>query len=148
MKTGKAGISLIKGYEKLRLMSYPCEAGIWTVGYGHTATAGPGQKISEARAEGLLEADLYNAESAVNKVPAGTLNQNQFDALVSLVFNIGVAAFRASTLLKCLTRGIPNYPGAAEQFAAWNKARVKGVLQVLNGLTARRAAERKLFETP
>lgn len=143
MKTGKAGRSLIQAYETLRLVGYLCQAGKPTAGWGHT---GPdvrvGKTYSLEQCQEWFAADLQWAEDAVNAVGV-TFSQNQFDALVSLVFNIGVANFRTSTLRKCLRSG--NYTGAAEQLPHWNKVRVNGKLQVSNGLVARRAQERRLF---
>lgn len=143
MKTGEPGRALIQSYEKLRLVGYPCQAGKPTAGWGHT---GPevqvGKAYSRAQCEAWFAADLAEAEAAVNAL-AIALSPSQFDALVCLVFNIGVPNFKTSTLRKCLRSS--NYLGAADQFPAWNKVRVDGVLQVSNGLVTRRAAERALF---
>ena len=133
-------ISLIKKHEGLRLEAYlPTPNDVWTIGYGHTHTAKQGQKITEAQAEALLRKDITWAEEAVNKSVVVPLTQNQFDALVSFVFNVGAGAFGSSTLLRLLNS--KDYEGAANQFLRWNKQ--KGV--VLKGLTKRREEERKLF---
>lgn len=147
MKTGEAGIALIKSYEKLRLKAYAATAdekarGIWTIGWGHIADVREGDTCTEAEAEAFLREDLADAEKAVNDSVTVPLNQNQFDALVSFTFNVGTGAFRSSTMLRKLNDG--NYDGAAMEFARWNKQ--SG--QVLNGLTKRRAEERDLFSTP
>lgn len=145
MKTSQNGINLIKSFEDLKLESYKCPAGIWTIGYGHTANVKPNQKISELQADTLLAIDLQRFENAVNNLVAVPLTQNQFDALVSFVFNVGIGdkikktGFISSTLLTLLNSG--DYNGAAEQFKRWNKSKGK----VLNGLTHRRKAERELF---
>jgi lysozyme len=133
-------ISLIKKHEGLRLEAYlPTPNDVWTIGYGHTHTAKQGQKITGAQAEALLRKDITWAEEAVNKSVVVPLTQNQFDALVSFVFNVGAGAFGSSTLLRLLNS--KDYEGAANQFLRWNKQ--KGV--VLKGLTKRREEERKLF---
>jgi lysozyme len=133
-------ISLIKKHEGLRLEAYlPTPNDVWTIGYGHTHTTKQGQKITEAQAETLLRKDIAWAEEAVNESVVVPLTQNQFDALVSFVFNVGAGAFGSSTLLRLLNS--KDYEGAANQFLRWNKQ--KGV--ALKGLTKRREEERKLF---
>jgi GH24 family phage-related lysozyme (muramidase) len=133
-------ISLIKKHEGLRLEAYlPTPNDVWTIGYGHTHTTKQGMKITEKQAEALLRKDIAWAEKAVNNLVVVPLTQNQFDALVSFVFNVGEGAFSTSTLLRLLNSG--DYNGAANQFLRWNKQ--KG--RVLNGLTKRREEERKLF---
>lgn len=143
MKTSQRGIDLIKSFEGLRLTAYP-DPGTggdpWTIGYGHTKGVKPGMKITENWAEELLRDDLAEFEAAVNGLVKVRLCQHQFDALVSLVFNIGPGAFSDSTLLRLLNAGL--YDDAALQFVRWNK----GGGKVLSGLTRRRMAERKLFE--
>ena len=103
-------------------------------------------RISEREAEALLRRDLRSREDAVERASRVSLNQNEFDALVSFVYNVGAAAFRRSTLLARLNRG--NRLGAADAITWWNKATVGGVLREVLGLTRRRAAERALFLTP
>jgi lysozyme len=101
MKTSERGINLIKKHESLRLKSYLCPAKVWTIGYGHTKTAKSNMKITESQAVDLLISDLNTVEMGVNTLTKGmNLNQNQYDALVSFVFNVGIGAFRSSTLLK------------------------------------------------
>jgi len=138
-RTGYDGLQLIKESESLKLEAYLCPAKVWTVGYGHTATAKQGMRISEARAESLLLGDLRECEDAINKLVKVKLSQLQFDALVSLVFNIGVGAFKRSTLLRLLNEG--NYDSVPAQLARWNKAGGK----VLRGLVRRRDAEATLW---
>lgn len=143
MKTSQRGIDLIKRFEGLRLTAYP-DPGTggdpWTIGYGHTKGVKPGMKIAENWAEELLRDDLAEFEAAVNGLVTVRLCQHQFDALASLVFNIGGTAFRDSTLLRKLNAG--DYAGAAAQFERW----VHGGGKILPGLVRRRAAERVMFE--
>lgn len=146
MRTSENGIALIKRWEGLELESYQDIAGVWTIGYGHTETAGPDQKISEREAEQLLQRDLEPRERAVGDLTSVSLNQNEFDALVSFVYNVGIGAYRNSTARQRLNRG--DRVGAAEALTWFNKATVGGVLREVTGLTRRRAAERALFLTP
>lgn len=146
MKTNAAGVALIKRFESLQLNSYLCPAGIPTIGYGHV---GPetklGQSITEHAANVILELDLERFEEGVESALSG-LNENQFSACVSLAFNIGLKAFRPSSVVRRWRKG--DVPGAADAFLLWNKARIHGVHEVLPGLVARRQAERELFLTP
>ncbi len=147
MRTSENGVELIKRFEGLELEAYQDIAGIWTIGYGHTgADVQPGMKISERDAEELLRRDLKPREQAVDGAVKVPLNQNEFDALVSFVYNVGASAFRGSTALKRLNKG--DRVGAADALTWWNKATVGGVLREVLGLTRRRAAERALFLTP
>lgn len=146
MRISDVGIALIKRWEGLELESYQDIAGVWTIGYGHTETAGPNQKISEREAEELLKRDLEPRERAVGDLTSVSLNQNEFDALVSFVYNVGIGAYRNSTARKRLNRG--DRIGAAEALTWFNKATVGGVLREVTGLTRRRAAEKALFLTP
>ncbi len=138
-RTGRSGVELIKKWEGLRLRAYLCPAGVWTIGYGHTQTAKPGMVITEAEAERLLLRDLRTFEDDVNSLVKVRLSQSQFDALVSLIYNIGPTNFGRSTLLRMLNAG--DYKGAAAQFSRWNRANGK----VLAGLMNRRAEEAALF---
>jgi lysozyme len=142
MKTGVLGLALIKHFEGLRLSAYDDGVGIWTVGYGHTAGVKRGQTITEAEAEAFLRDDLAGAEAAVTKLAKTPLNQNEFDALVSFVFNCGAAAFAGSTLLRQLNGG--DKSAVPEELARWNHAAGR----VMAGLTKRRAAEAALWSTP
>ncbi len=149
MKTSQHGVDFIKRFEGLELEAYQDAAGVWTIGYGHTETAEPGMRITEAKAEDLLRRDLDSRERALQGwavVNGVLLNQNEFDALSSFIFNVGVGAFRGSTAAKRLIDG--DRDGAAQALTWWNKARVGGKLQVVRGLTRRRAAEQALFLAP
>lgn len=139
MRISKAGIDFIKEFEDFEPVAYLCPAGVWTIGYGHTGDVHSGDEITELMAEQLLEADLGDAEEAVNDFVDVELKQHQFDALVSFTFNCGEGALRGSTLLRLLNGG--DYDGAQKQFARWNKANGK----VLPGLVKRREAEAKMF---
>tara|TARA_R100001198_G_scaffold51472_1_gene28829 strand:- start:25 stop:546 length:522 start_codon:yes stop_codon:yes gene_type:complete len=140
MQTSSAGLALIKEHEGLRLDAYLCPAKVWTIGYGHTGDVHPGQRITEAMADLLLQADLKSFERAVSASVKVPLTQGQFDALVSFTFNVGAGAFRLSTLLRVLNEG--DYRAAAKQFDRW----VHGGGKVLPGLVRRRRDERALFE--
>ena len=138
-KINQAGLELIKMYEGFSPVAYRCPAGRWTIGYGHTATAQPGQSLTEWQAHALLRADLQMAERCVAQAVRVPLNDNQFAALVSLVFNIGPGAFSRSALLKKLNEGeVAAVPG---EFMRWTKV---GALE-LPGLVRRRTAETNLW---
>ncbi len=147
----EAGLALVKDFEGLRLQAYQDSAGVWTIGYGHTAAAGaptpgPGLVITEAEAERILRQDLQVFEAEVARLVEVPTNDNEFAALVSLCFNIGAQAFASSTCLKRLNRG--DRKGAAEALTWWNKATVEGRKVRLRGLVRRREAENLLFLTP
>lgn len=142
-KTGAAGKKLIKEFEGFRAAAYICPAGVTTIGYGTTRINGSpvkmGLKITTTEADQFLEEDLKTFEDVVNNSVSAEINQNQFDALVCFVYNVGGANFKKSTLLKLVNSG--NFIEAADQFLKWNKAGGK----TLPGLTRRRQAERDLF---
>jgi len=139
MIISKNGLDLIKQFESLQLKAYKCSANVWTIGYGHTKNVKEGDRISQDQANCFLMQDLYEVEKTINRLVKVKINQNQFDALCSLIFNIGISAFNKSTLLAKLNTG--DYVGAAEQFRRWNK--VNNV--VMAGLVRRRQAEEDLF---
>lgn len=145
---GARGLDLIAGFEGWRDRLYKDIADKWTIGYGHLVR--PGERfpavITKEQGRQILLGDAQNAVRAIVDLVSVPLTQPQFDALVSLVFNIGRTEFSGSTLRKELNAG--NYQAAADQFLVWNKAHVGGVLQEVKGLTDRRAAERALFLTP
>lgn len=153
MKTNDAGRDLIKRHEGLKLEAYTCSAGVWTIGYGHTRDpftgeldVKPGQKITKHQAEVIFDLDLEKFELAVSRACPGA-NPNQFAALVSLAFNIGVKQFETSKLVKRFNTGGPL--AAAPEFAKWKHAgkNADGTPRVDPGLVKRRAAERALFLT-
>lgn len=135
MKTGQAGINLIKRFEGCKLTAYKCPAGVLTIGYGHTGGVKEGQKISQAQAEAYLRADLEKYEKNVQKY-AGTYHwtQNEFDAMISFAYNLG-------SIDKLTANGTRTKAVVAEKILLYNKAGGKE----LAGLTKRRQAERKLF---
>ena len=139
MKIGSKGLELIKHFEGCELEAYKCPGGVWTIGYGHIKGVQEGMKITEMQAEEMLQSELIEYEGYINDLVEVELNQNQFDAMVSWVYNLGGGNLRASTLLKVLNAG--NYAGVPEQMLRWNKAGGK----VLEGLTRRRQAEADLF---
>lgn len=139
-------VDAIKDHEKLRLTAYlPTKNDVWTIGWGHTKTAKQGMVITEAQAEQLLRQDLDWVEDTIKRLVKVPLEQNQFDALASLIFNIGGANFTKSTVLRKLNAG--DYKGAADAFLMWDKQkdRVTGNMIKLRGLTIRRNEERALF---
>lgn len=142
MQTSSRGLELIENAEGLSLIAYQDSVVVWTIGYGHTLGVRAGQQITEARAVELLRKDVKRFESSVSRLVTVELNQNQFDALVSFTYNLGAGSLRTSTLLKHLNAG--DYDRAAAEFDRW----VYAGGQKLRGLIKRRAAERKLFETP
>lgn len=149
MELSRRGLELIKRYEGLELRAYP-DPGTggrpYTIGYGTTRIDGqpivPGMTITEQEAERYLAADVGQFAKAVTRAVTVPINQNQFDALVSLTYNIGIGAFKRSTLLRKLKAG--DYSGAADEFERWIHAGGR----VMAGLVKRRKEERALFETP
>jgi len=147
MKTSEKGIEFIIAHEGLRLQSYPDPATggePWTIGVGLTSAAGiidvkPGMKITLQQAHDYLVASLHQYEKAVNEAVTVPLEQNEFDALVSLCFNIGAANLKHSTVVKKLNAG--DREGAAHAFLMWDKANH----HVLAGLHRRREDESHLF---
>jgi lysozyme len=142
MKTSDKGIEQIKSFEGFRSMPYQDVAGKWTVGYGHLMIPGDGtvvgSPITMGQATELLRKDLHSAEECVTS--AGVeLTQNEFDALVSFVYNLGCAAFHRSTLLKLLKSG--NKTAASGEFPKWSMAGGKEVA----GILKRRLAEQDCF---
>jgi lysozyme len=146
MKLDKKGLDLIASFEGLRLKPYLCSAGVPTIGYGNTyyedgtKVAMSNPAISKERAVLLLKLIVKDFEDIVNKYVKKDLTQNQFNSLVSLVYNIGGGNFKASTLLKLVINN-PNDANIAKQFLRWNKARVNNVLTEIKGLTKRRIKE-------
>lgn len=140
MKTSSKGVSLIKQFEGCRLKAYKCPAGVWTIGYGHTAGVKAGDIITQETAESYLRNDLVTYEKAVmNYDGIYHFNQNQFDALVSFTYNCG-----AGNLKNLTQSGKRTIAQISEKILLYNKA--GGV--TLFGLQRRRAAEKVLFDTP
>ena len=140
MRTSSKGVSLIKSFEGCRLKAYKCPAGVWTIGYGHTAGVKEGDTITQEQADEYLRNDLAKYEKAVLKYDGiYHFNQNQFDALVSFTYNCG-----AGNLKNLTDSGKRTIAQISAKLPLYNKA--GGV--VLYGLQRRRAAERELFDTP
>ena len=139
MNISLEGINLIKHFEGCELEAYKCPAGVWTIGYGHIKGVQEGDVITEQQADDMLVEELEEYENYIHNLVNCPLNQNQFDALVSWVYNLGSSNLQASTLLKVLNAG--DYAGVPAQMLRWNKAGGK----VLEGLTRRRQAEADLF---
>jgi len=144
MSISPSGIDLIRNFESLRLNAYDDGVGVWTIGYGTTKYPNgirvkKGDTCTLDQAKAYMQNDLKSFEQTVNNTVKVPLNQNQFDALVSLAYNIGSTAFKNSTLVRQLNEG--NYKAAANQFNVWVNAGGKR----MQGLVNRRAAERTLF---
>ena len=139
MNVSENGIKLIKQFEGCKLQAYKCPAGVWTIGYGHTKGVKEGDKCTNSLAELYLKEDLKEFEHAINTLVKVELNQNQFDALVSFVFNVGTSAFEKSAMLKFINAG--HFLLAAGQFDRW----IYAAGNVLNGLVKRRNVEQELF---
>lgn len=136
------GFDLIKKWEGLRLEAYLCTAGVPTIGYGHTKGVKLGDVCTEDQANQWLLEDMLEASEAIDRLVKVPLNNNQYGALTSFVFNLGWGNLQSSTLLKMLNEG--KYLEASNQFLRWNK--VKGVTST--GLSNRRAEEMTLFNLP
>ncbi len=140
-KINQSGLDLIKDFEGMKLKAYKDIVGVLTIGYGHTgADVHEGQEITKEQAEELLQSDMSIFEKGVEEACSGlSLTDNEFAALVSFSFNLGLGSLKSSTLLKKLKSN--DRTGAADEFQRWNKAGGK----VVAGLTRRRLAERDLF---
>jgi len=140
MNISQEGLSLIKKFEGCELEAYKCAAGVLTIGYGSTKGVKEGDTITQEEADNLLLHEMNEYEGYINDAVTVDLKQNQFDALVSWVFNLGPANLKASTMLKVLNN--KEYDDVPAQIKRWNKAGGK----VLQGLIRRREAEALLFE--
>lgn len=141
MTTSDLGIELIKKHEGFRSKAYRCSANVLTIGFGHTLNVKSTDVINKEQAEYFLRQDVKSAESDVNREKLN-LTQNQFDALVSFVFNLGVGNLKKSTLLRKV-KANPNDPTIRAEFERWIYAGGK----VLNGLVKRRKEEADLYFT-
>lgn len=142
MRTNAKGIALIKEYEGLRLEAYLCPAGVWTIGWGHAKGVKQGDRIDTSTAEKYLKEDIEEAERGIEKLVKVKLNDNQFSAIVSFVFNLGTGNFQKSTLLRVINTD-PYSPNVAVQFRRWVYADGK----ISQGLIRRREAEVKLYQS-
>lgn len=143
MKINEKGLDLIKSFEGLKLEAYLCPAGVWTIGYGHTKGVKKGMKITKEKADELLMEDLQKFQKGVEKlVLMVKLTDNQFSALVSFAFNLGLGNLENSTLLKKVNRN-PNDETIRNEFMKWIYAGGKP----LEGLKRRRKHEADLYFT-
>jgi len=139
METSGEGIALIKKFEGCKLEAYQCSAGVWTIGYGHTAGVVSDDVITQEEADSLLKEDLNEFERYVLDYIDPDLDQNQFDALVAWTFNLGPNNLRESTLLTRINSG--DFEDVPHQIKRWNRAGGN----VLDGLIRRREAESLLW---
>ncbi len=140
MKISQEGLSLIKKFEGCELEAYKCAAGVWTIGYGSTKGVKEGNTITQEEADKLLLDEMEEYEGYINDMVNVDLKQNEFDALVSWVYNLGSSNLSSSTLLQKLNT--KEWDDVPNQIKRWNKAGGK----VLQGLIRRREAEALLFE--
>ena len=139
MKLGERGTEILKYFEGCKLTAYQDSVGVWTIGYGHTKGVYNGMTITQEETEQMLLTELEEYEGYIENMVTVPLTQNQFDALVVWIYNLGPTNFKNSTLLKELNAG--NYNAAGQEITRWNKAGGK----VLAGLVKRREAEAELF---
>ena len=140
MKISEEGIELLKKFEGCKLEAYQDSVGVWTIGYGHTKGVYKGMTISQDDAEEMLEEEMKEYEGYIEEYVEVPLSQNEFDALVCWVYNLGPTNLRNSTLLMVLNQS--KFDEVPEQIKRWNKAGG----EVLKGLVRRREAEALLFE--
>lgn len=146
LKINDAGLSVIKDAEKLRLVAYDDGYGNWTIGWGHVRGVKKGDTCTQAEAQAWLEEDVAGAEAVVKRYVKVALNENEFSALVSFVFNVGSVKFFGSTLLRLLNAG--RRSDAADELPKWIYA-TKGNRKIeAGGLIVRRGAERALMLKP
>ena len=142
MKINEAGLDLIKRNEGCKLFAYQDMIGVWTIGFGHTGKdVTRGLTITDDQAEVLLLKDLERFESGVSDLLEVDVNENQFSALVSFAYNLGLGNLARSGLLKNVNK--EDFKNAANSFLLWNKAGG----HVVEGLTRRREEEKELFLT-
>jgi lysozyme len=147
-------INLIKDSESVSLVPYNCPAGHATIGYGHLLHRGPVTADDERvtwsleHAENVLKLDITVIERELNKKIKVPVNQNQFDALVSWTFNLGIGRLVENKCSWLMELNKENYSAVPELLKRWNKATVNGVMVELPGLTKRRVKEAELFSKP
>ena len=133
--------SLIAEFEGFSAEAYLCPAGVWTIGYGQTGGIKRGMTCTKVEAMRWLSARVKTTEREIRRLVRVPINANQMAALVSFVYNVGIGAFKRSSLFRLLNAG--RYAEAADQLLRWDKAGGK----VLPGLTRRRIREREIFLT-
>lgn len=149
MRVSQQGIDQIKSHEGLRLKAYQDQVWVWTIGYGNTFYQNgykvkKGDIITKDEAERLIMDVVDSFASEMEKYIKVDLNQNQFDALVSFAYNVGVVGFSKSTLLKLVNKN-PNDSAIRDQFMVWNKGTLNGKKITIPGLTNRRKKEADLY---
>jgi lysozyme len=144
MQCSPAGVNLIQSMESCVLTAYRDQGGIWTIGWGQTGPEITGGVVwTQAQADAALDADLVGRAAQLDPLVTGVLGANQFSALLSLGYNIGMSALAGSSALRLANAG--SFAAVPAAIAMWNKSRVNGVLQVNHGLVGRRAAEGALW---
>jgi lysozyme len=139
MKISNSGLSLIKRYEGCKLAAYKDSVGVWTIGWGNTSHAKAGMKITQAQADKFLAEDLASVEKCLNNL--GVISkQNQFDALASWIFNLGVGNFNSSTMKKYIVAKCSDID-ITDQMVKWCNAGGRPLL----GLKKRRVAEANMY---
>lgn len=142
LRTNETGIELIKDFEKFEPKAYKCPADKWTIGYGFTEGVKEGDKMTKEEADKRLKLEILKREKEIREVVLTDLTDNEFSALVSFVYNVGIGKFQNSTLLKKINSKAPKSE-IAQQFLRWTKVGKKE----LAGLKRRRIAESQLFLT-
>jgi len=147
MELSQKGKALIMQFEGCKLLAYQDSVGIWTIGFGNiyyenNVAVKKGDIITHNRAIELFNLIVKRFEVDVDSLVTSNVNQNQFDAMVSLAYNIGIGNFKSSSLLKMVNKS-PNDTAIYLQFLRWNKAKGK----VIEGLTRRRMAESNLYKS-
>jgi len=141
MNISQACVDLVKQFEGCKLDSYQDVVGVWTIGYGHIEGVTEGQTISQQEADLMLMSDLHDKAEKVDRLVTAGVTQNQFDALVSFAYNLGIGNLESSTLLKMINAGTAD--AAGDQFLRWDKA---GGVEIA-GLLRRRQAEMELYNS-
>lgn len=139
MNLSQNGVALIKRFEGCKLEAYQDIVGVWTIGFGFTKGVKPGDRMTMVECESRLLTEVREYEAAVLRACTVPPNQNQFDALVSFAWNIGIAGMLGSSVIKYHNK--KDIVNAMKSFALWNKAGGK----VVKGLENRRAAEAALY---
>lgn len=152
MQVSAEALEILKDREALRLKAYQDQAGIWTIGYGATyyengARVKQGDVITEERAVQLLNYHVGVAAAGVNNIVTATLNQGQFDALVSFTYNVGVPSFTKSTLRTLVNTNPNDLERIASEFRKWVYVTANGAKVKSSGLVARREEEIEMYTT-
>lgn len=146
IEISESGLNAIRQREELRLKAYKCQAGVWTIGWGHTKGVTAGMVITEEQAHAFLVADIQPIEQYLSRESYCGLKQNQYDALASLIFTIGTAKYSRSTLRRLLKAGAPA-KDCAMQFLKWKYYTdfTTGEKKISQGLAIRRQSEYRQY---